>query len=79
MGTIKVGDQVRFSVLAECETVAVDSGIRAGEVWEGTVSEIAWDATSGRQLVTVHVELLNGMRTSTVKEVYADSVSWEPT
>jgi hypothetical protein len=33
----------------------------------------------GRQLVSVRVELLDGMRTNAIKEVYADDVTWEAT
>ncbi len=80
MATIKIGERVRFSATPEHDpapNAKVGSTLRPGEVWEGIVAEIAWEAESGRQLVTVRVELLNGMRTTALKEVYADAVSWE--
>jgi hypothetical protein len=80
MVTIKSGERVSFAALADRDPAPdekVRSSLRPGEVWEGTVDAIAWTVT-GRQLVTVRVDLLNGMRTSAIKEVYADSVSWEP-
>ena len=78
MVTIKVGERVRFSALAKQDAdAAVRSSLRPGEVWEGVVTAISADAESGRQVVTVLVDLLSGMRTSGTKEVYADAVTWE--
>jgi hypothetical protein len=81
METFKVADRVRFSALTGKDptpTEALHSSIRPGEVWEGVIVAVAWGA-DGKQVVTVRVDLLNGMRTVGTKEVYADAVSWEST
>jgi hypothetical protein len=79
MVTFKVGERVRFSALAESalvEDAPPSSSVRPGDVWEGIVMAVAWDV-EGRQIATVNVDLVNGMRTVGMKEVYADQVRWE--
>ncbi len=79
MITLRIGERARISALAEdpARPDGARSSLRPGEVWEGTIEAIALEG-DGRQKVTIRVDLLNGMRTSAIKEVYADSVSWDP-
>jgi hypothetical protein len=77
---IEVGERVSFSALSVTEPPAIASAassMRPGEFWEGVVDRIACDPETGRRKVTVCVDHLNGMRVDVVKEVYADSASWE--
>lgn len=65
-----VGQRVRFVARAAGIDDGGRSSIRPGETWEGSVIAIEGD------LVTIRVELLNGMRTDAVKKVRWEDVSW---
>lgn len=65
-----VGQRVRFVRREAGIDGPHRSSIRPGETWEGSVVAIEGD------LVTILVELLNGMRTDAIKTVHREDVSW---
>jgi hypothetical protein len=55
-----------------------ESSVRSGETWEGVVVQVD-DGPSGRQVVMVRVDRRNGARTVGMKELFADTATWEAT
>lgn len=68
---LSVGQRVRFTGRDESPDNDGRSTIRPEEIWEGIV--IAVDEC----LVTIRVDVLNGMRTDAVKTVHPERVLWK--